>query len=69
MSSKQENIPVLTEVYAATEQPLLTPAFFEFAMEQLQPHLEKALAEAALTHQSKTIKQEILGELRSTLNS
>ena len=32
MASEQENIPVLTQVYAATEQPVLTPAFFEFAI-------------------------------------
>ena len=67
MSSKQENIPVLTEVYAVNEQPVLTPAFFEFAMEQLKPQLEKALIEASLTHQNNTIKQEILDELRPSL--
>lgn len=68
MSSKQKNIPVLTEVYSATEQPVLTPAFFEFAMEQIKPQLEKALAEAALIHQNELIKQEILGELRPLLS-
>ncbi len=68
MASKQKNIPVLTEVYSAAEQPVLTPAFFEFVMAQLKPQLEKALAEAALTHQNQTIKQEILGELLPALS-
>jgi predicted peroxiredoxin len=68
MASEQENIPVLTQVYAAAEQPVLTPAFFEFAMEQLKPQLEKALAQAALSHQNETIKKEILDELRPSLS-
>ena len=68
MSSKKENIPVLTEVYSSTEQPLLTPAFFEFAMEKLKPQLEKALAETVLLHQNERIKQEILDELRPLLS-
>lgn len=68
MSSEQENIPVLTEVYSATEQPVLTPAFFEFAMDQLKPQLEKALAQVTLSHQNETIKKEILDELRPSLS-
>ena len=68
MSSKQKNIPVLTEVYSATDQPVLTPAFFEFAMEQIKPQLEKALAEIALNYQKEAIKQEIIGELRPSLS-
>lgn len=68
MASEQENIPVLTQVYAATEQPVLTPAFFEFAIEQLKPQLEKALAQATLSHQNETIKKEILDELRPLLS-
>lgn len=68
MVSKQKDIPVLTEVYAAAEQPVLPPAFFEFAMAQLKPQLEKALSEAALTHQNEIIKQEILDDLRPSLS-
>lgn len=68
MVSKQKDIPVLTEVYAAAEQPVLPPAFFEFAMAQLKPQLEKALSEAALTHQNEIIKQEMLDDLRPSLS-
>ncbi len=68
MVSKQKDIPVLTEVYASAEQPVLPPAFFEFAMAQLKPQLEKALSEAALTHQNEIIKQEILDDLRPSLS-
>ena len=68
MVSKQKDIPVLTEVYVASEQPVLPPAFFEFAMAQLKPQLEKALSEAALTHQNEIIKQEILDDLRPSLS-
>ena len=68
MSSEQESIPVLTEVYAASGQPVLTPAFFEYAMNQLKPHLDKALADATLTHQNESIKREILDELRPMLS-
>ncbi len=68
MASKQKDIPVLTEVYSAAEQPVLTPAFFEFAMAQLKPQLEKALAESTLTHQSELIKQEILDALQPSLS-
>ncbi len=67
MASKQKSIPVLTEVYSASDQLVLTPAFFEFAMAQLKPHLENALVEAALTHQNMLIKEEILEELRPAL--
>ena len=68
MALKQKNIPGLTEIYEATEQQALTPVFFEFAMAQLKPLLEDALAEAALKHQNTEIKQAILDELRPALN-
>ncbi len=67
MPSEQKSIPVLTEVYETSGQPVLTPAFFEYAMSQLKPYLDKALADAAITHQNESIKREILDELRPVL--
>lgn len=67
MPSEQKSIPVLTEVYETSGQPVLTPAFFEYAMSQLKPYLDKALADAAITHQNESIKREILDELRPML--
>lgn len=63
MVSEQESIPVLTQVYVGTELPVLSPAFFEFAMTQLKPLLDKAIADAVITNQKETIKNEILEDL------
>ncbi len=67
MTSEQESIPVLTQIYVGSEPPVLSPAFFEFAMAQLKPFLDKAITEAAIENQKETIKNEILDELRSPL--
>ena len=64
MTSEQESIPVLTQIYVGSEPPVLSPAFFEFAMAQLKPFLDKAITEAAIENQKETIKNEILDELR-----
>ena len=63
MASEQESIPVLTQVYVGTEPPVLSPAFFEFAMTQLKPLLDKAIADAVITNKKETIKNEILEDL------
>ena len=63
MASEQESIPVLTQVYVGTEPPVLSPAFFEFAMTQLKPLLDKAIADAVITNEKETIKNEILEDL------
>lgn len=58
MDDKNNEIPVLTEVYGSEPvQPVLSPAFFEYAIAQLKPHLDKAIAESLVDAQQKILEE------------
>lgn len=69
MASKNKDIPVLTEVYGASEHPALSPAFFEYVLGQLKPRIDEEIAEASLNHQNEKLKYEILDDLRPALSN
>jgi hypothetical protein len=64
MANEKNSIPVLTEVYrGAQTPPVLSPAFFEYAMVQLKPYMDKALAESL-----EAAKQNFLMEMNSRID-